>query len=155
MLPWILDKSFSVRGGNNFTSRAHGQSCYLSHPFLYRCAALVLLQEPPHGRVHPTPGKKLTDVEPPSPLSLSLSLCYLLDFLDLSCFSVDKTRCDATWHLTYMEKSRLVTTQWWNFSLLPSRPIKRRRYSPESGSIWTGAWLEQNKKEESFEHSLL
>lgn len=53
-----------------------------------------------------------------------------LDFLDLSCFSVDKTGDDATWHLTYMEKSR---SQRRNFVVLSlaflSRPIKRHKYS--------------------------
>lgn len=63
---------------------------------------------------------------PPSPL----------DFLDLSCFSVDKTGDDATWHLTYMEKSRSLGSQRRNFVALSlaflSRPIKRQKYSSQA-----------------------
>lgn len=106
MPPWILDKSFSVRGGNNFTSRARGQGRRLLAPSSRRRAVPVrpFAGTAATGRASTAPGKKLTGVGPiPAPCLLPPS-----DFLDLSCFSVDKTRGDATWHLTYMEKSRFV-----------------------------------------------
>lgn len=116
MLPRILDKSFSVRGGNNFTSRARDRaaaSLALSYPSLRNVR--FFRRDRRWKRNLSGSGKT-----PPS------------DFLDLSCFSVDKTGGDATWHLTYMVKSRFISRNGETFCYFPPDRLRDKGVCEEA-----------------------